>query len=315
MSISMTADKLINVNSHNFDSIAPILPYQPTASNWHPQATDTFFCHYHAHPAHEVPNHCGDFHTIPLWEFGSEALVEGRMDGKRMAPTNFGHGESGIIPAGVEHWGAWHSPINVTIMFINPQFLDRLAENRLNSQRVELIPQHQTGDLSLYHLGMAIKHDAIDGRSMGTLYTQSLATSFAVRLLKNHGTIAPKPLGGDLLPNQNLDRVIEYINDRLHEDLHLADLAKIGGYSQYYLCRLFKKSIGISIYQYVIAQRTQRAQELLHRRDLNLGDIAVRCGFANNTHLTKHFKRIVGITPKQARSLLWGGKDLSPTRT
>ena len=263
-----------------------------------------------------MPTHCGDLHTIPLWEFGSEALVEGRMDGKLMAPTHFGHGESGIIPAGVDRGGAWHTSIDVTMMFVNPQFLDRLAENMLNSQRVELIPQHQTGDRSLDHLGMAIKHDAIEGRSMGTLYTQSLAASFAIRLLKNHGTIAPKPLGGDLqLPDQTLDRVIEYINDRLHEDLSLADLAKIGGYSQYYLCHLFKKLMGISIYQYVIAQRIQRAQELLHRRDLNIGDIAVRCGFANNTHLTKHFKRIVGITPKQARAILWGGKDLSPART
>ncbi len=100
----MTTDNLINVNFQNFDSIAPILPYQPTSSNWHPQETDAFFCHYHKHPAHEVPTHCGDLHTIPLWEFGSEALVEGRMDGKRMAPTHFGHGESGIIPAGVDHW-------------------------------------------------------------------------------------------------------------------------------------------------------------------------------------------------------------------
>ncbi|WP_373542547.1 hypothetical protein [Chamaesiphon sp.] len=83
-------------------------------------------------------------------------------------------------------------------MFVNPQFLDRLAENLLSSQRVELIPQHQTEDRSLYHLGMAIKHDAIEGRSMGTLYTQSLAASFPVRLLKNHGTIAPKLMGGDL---------------------------------------------------------------------------------------------------------------------
>ena len=238
------------------------------------------------------------------------------MDGKLMAPTHFGHGESGIIPAGVDRGGAWHTSIDVTMMFVNPQFLDRLAENMLNSQRVELIPQHQTGDRSLDHLGMAIKHDAIEGRSMGTLYTQSLAASFAIRLLKNHGTIAPKPLGGDLqLPDQTLDRVIEYINDRLHEDLSLADLAKIGGYSQYYLCHLFKKLMGISIYQYVIAQRIQRAQELLHRRDLNIGDIAVRCGFANNTHLTKYFKRLVGITPKQARAILWGGKDLSPART
>ncbi|WP_373542592.1 helix-turn-helix domain-containing protein [Chamaesiphon sp.] len=73
---------------------------------------------------------------------------------------------------------------------------------------------------------------------------------------------------------------------------------------------MFKKLIGISIYQYVIAQRIQRAQELLRRCDFTIGEIALRCGFANNTHLTKHLAPEYLVTPiarrRQRTTILYG---------
>lgn len=305
-------DNFVHLDPADVSSISEVLPYEPTLSSWHPQQTDVFLCNYQGHPAHEIPTYNSDYHIIPLWKFGTPAIVEARMDGKRMSPTEFGHGESGLIPAGVNHWGVWDRPVDITVMFVSTQFLDRISRNLLKQDRLELIPQHNTADRSLYHLGMAIEQDVIEGKSMGTIYTQSLLTAFAMRLLKNHSTTSVDPYTFDLsIPNPRIELVTQYINDNLDRDLQLIDLAVISGYTEDYLSRLFKKSIGTSLYQYIIQQRIHRAQELLHHRNLTFQDIAKRCGFHTHTNLTRHFKRIVGITPTAARATIYSHKDLA----
>ena len=59
--------------------------------------------------------------------------------------------------------------------------------------------------------------------------------------------------------------------------------------------------MGISPYQYAIRQRVERAKRLLKSKDLAIADIALECGFANQDHLTKMFRRLTGITPKAYR--------------
>jgi AraC family transcriptional regulator len=62
---------------------------------------------------------------------------------------------------------------------------------------------------------------------------------------------------------------------------------------------LFKQSLGITPHQYVIRQRVERARQLIQQGELGLADIALKCGFANQGHLNRHFKRLTGVTPKE----------------
>ena len=59
--------------------------------------------------------------------------------------------------------------------------------------------------------------------------------------------------------------------------------------------------MGISPHQYVIQQRVERARLMLSKTDLAIADIALQVGFPRQSHLTQHFKRSSGMTPKQAR--------------
>jgi AraC family transcriptional regulator len=68
--------------------------------------------------------------------------------------------------------------------------------------------------------------------------------------------------------------------------------------------RCFKQSTGLSPYQYVIQQRLDRAMELLKNTDRSIVDIAVKTGFANQSHLTTQFRKYRSITPKKYRELL-----------
>ncbi|WP_411813383.1 helix-turn-helix transcriptional regulator [Chlorogloeopsis sp. ULAP02] len=71
--------------------------------------------------------------------------------------------------------------------------------------------------------------------------------------------------------------------------------------SVYYFCQLFTQSMGIPPYKYVLQQRVERAKQLLKDGNRAIVDIALECGFANQTHLNKHFRKLTGTTPKVYR--------------
>lgn len=110
------------------------------------------------------------------------------------------------------------------------------------------------------------------------------------------------------LPAYKLQQVIEYIHQHLHQEIQLADLADVAKMSQFYFCRLFKQSIGTSPYQYLIQQRVERAKHLLQYEEMTISEIALECGFSNQSHFTNRFQQVTGVTPKvyrnQQKSLL-----------
>jgi AraC-like DNA-binding protein len=94
-------------------------------------------------------------------------------------------------------------------------------------------------------------------------------------------------------------------------DLPLVQLAAAAHRSAYHFARQFTAATGVPPHQYVIARRVARAQELLHPdRDLALAEIAARVGFSDQSQFSHHFKRLVGVTPRQfllsARTALGG---------
>jgi AraC family transcriptional regulator len=89
----------------------------------------------------------------------------------------------------------------------------------------------------------------------------------------------------------------------LSENVSLATISDELGISQYYFCRLFKQSTGMTPHAYLIQQRVERSKQLLKRKEGTMLDIAIECGFANPSHFAKHFRKHIGISPKQFRML------------
>ncbi len=121
------------------------------------------------------------------------------------------------------------------------------------------------------------------------LQATSAITSRSLRQLQNSNI--------DALSPQQLRHTVDYIQANLHRALNLPIIATHLDLSYYDFCSLFKKSMGISPWQYVIKHRIDRAKELLKEQKLSIAEIALACGFSHYSHLNKHFQKVTGTTP------------------
>jgi AraC-like DNA-binding protein len=111
---------------------------------------------------------------------------------------------------------------------------------------------------------------------------------------------APPPARGGL-PSSVMRRVCEHIEAHLSESVDLAGLAAVAGLSVFHFAREFKQSAGVAPHYYLIGRRVERARKMLTRTDRPLSEIALVAGFADQSHLARHFRRIIGMTPGECR--------------
>lgn len=133
------------------------------------------------------------------------------------------------------------------------------------------------------------------------LYAETLGLLSVVELLQIQ-KIEPKPTavkGGLSIQQETLVR--DYVEDYLHTNITLADLAALVGLTRFHFARAFKTSVGVSAHQYVLRRRVEYARELLQTTKLDVETIAKKVGFGNSTLLARHFRRLVGMPPSQLR--------------
>jgi AraC family transcriptional regulator len=140
------------------------------------------------------------------------------------------------------------------------------------------------------------------GGAGGPLAAESLANVLAVQLIRH--ALAPRRVerGRDgALPRGKLRAVLEYIEEHLGASPTLEQMAAVARLSVYHFARQFKAATGLPPHQYVIARRVERAKGLLQGGELSLADIAAHAGFCDQSQFSHHFKRLVGLTPRQFR--------------
>jgi transcriptional regulator of acetoin/glycerol metabolism/AraC-like DNA-binding protein len=110
---------------------------------------------------------------------------------------------------------------------------------------------------------------------------------------------AARPHGG-LAPGA-LRRVREHMEAHLSESMDLTELAAVAGLSIHHFARGFKQSVGVAPHHYLVQRRVERAQDMLANTDLSLSEIAYAMGFSDQSHMARHFRQLLGVTPGQFR--------------
>jgi AraC-like DNA-binding protein len=115
------------------------------------------------------------------------------------------------------------------------------------------------------------------------------------------GTTAPAPQAHGGLSPAAMRRVREYVDAHLGVSIDLATLAGVVRVSIHHFARGFKQSAGVTPHHYLTRKRVERAQDLLARTELSLSEIALAVGFSDQSHLARHFRQMLGVTPGQFR--------------
>jgi len=98
-----------------------------------------------------------------------------------------------------------------------------------------------------------------------------------------------------------VDRVKQYIIERIDQDLTREDIAQLFFLHPDYLARIFKKETGLTLSDFIIQQRVRNAKELLIRTDMPIGSIAGAVGYANFSHFSKVFRKVAAMNPADFR--------------
>ena len=190
---------------------------------------------------------------------------------------------------------------NVLFVALDPLFVSRIAEGlELDADRIELIEHRRASDPTLHHIALALRAGVQSGDALDRMYGEALSTAVAVHLLREYGAavLEPKRQHGGL-PREKLVRAVEYIQDQLDTDLTVSGIAQAVGMSPDHFTRLFKEATGQSPYRYVVEARVRKAKELLTTGKFTISEAAHHVGFVDQSHLTRHFKRVFGLPPKR----------------
>jgi len=111
---------------------------------------------------------------------------------------------------------------------------------------------------------------------------------------------AMEPVKGGLAPWQ-IRKVASHVDAHLGRPIRNEDLAAIARLNPSHFGRAFRTSFGEPPHEYVIRRRVERAQGLMLSTGASLSEIALDCGLADQSHLTRLFRRIVGESPSAWR--------------
>ena len=204
-----------------------------------------------------------------------------------------------ILPARVPHAGRWFSYAENILVEIAPELLAAVAPRQTE---VELRHSLAIEDPWISQSILALEDDVRCGSPAGPIYGETMGAALAAHLARRYAQVLPEHAICGGLSCQILSRVLQYIGDNVDTSLSLQSLADLAQMDSFLFLRRFKQSTGLAPHQYVLRQRVERAKLLLGDPKLPITEIALRLGFASQSHFATVFRRIAKVSPRAYRN-------------
>jgi AraC family transcriptional regulator len=182
--------------------------------------------------------------------------------------------------------------------------LDDLAyDHGLPRARDLRIPEFGHNDPTIHHLALAmITRIKMFGDEVDTLFADWIALAFHAHVVRAYGDVAErKPWRGALTP-QRLRQVSGWMIEGLADPLSIPEIAAQINMAPGHFARAFRQATGQPPHRWLMDRRVERARDLL-RSDMILAEIALACGFVDQSHLTRVFSHRERLTPAAWRRL------------
>lgn len=214
---------------------------------------------------------------------------DGQCVEKTIAP-----GQISVVPANLPLSVRTQTTGRVIVVSLEQRMV-MCAAAELGIEHINLKCVHGINDPLIRELVLGLRTEATE--NSGKLYPECLANTLATHIVHRYShDQRSAPEAGRGLSKPALRRVVEFINDRLAEDLSLSEIAAVANLSAFHFSRLFKQSTRCSPHEFVIRCRVERAKSLL-MQSRNITDVALEVGFCDQSHLARHFRRVFGLTP------------------
>jgi AraC family transcriptional regulator len=213
-------------------------------------------------------------------------------------------GDVSLVARGdASHW-AWQDDLEVVQVFLEQEQLASVCRAMFEHDvdEVDFEEAIKALDPAIHRTSMLLAHEAAQGDAGNRLMVDALATELAVHILRRHAHVRFREpeLAGRLSAAQ-VREVEDHVHDHLGERIGIDELAAVAGLSRYRFMRAFRASLGTTPYDYVLGRRVELAKALLDGAGLPLHEVARRCGFSDQSHLTREFRKRTGVTPGRFR--------------
>jgi len=181
-------------------------------------------------------------------------------------------------------YAAGDKPLSYRMFYVSPEALrgapcfgDVAIEDRECAR--ELLDFHTQWELS---------HDEF--------FTECAFTSLLGKLIYRHASGAPIPRSGR--EPRAIKLIKDYLESRYSAGASLAELVNLTQLERAYLIQTFRNAVGMPPHRYLIQIRIRQAKRLIGQ-GRTLAEVASETGFADQSHLNRHFKSLTGLTPGQ----------------
>lgn len=232
------------------------------------------------------------------------------FDGSLVVPSwrsDFGRQYQQTLRAGQCYIVFPHQPHGLSIeqnselinFYLNPSFITRVLPEFNQRRSLELKNLYISEDPLIRQLATTVRADHLLHGTINQLLVESVLNVLAFHLVNQGAAVQLKHPGK--LSAFHLAKVKAFIESESTNDITIADLASITGYSAVHFSRMFKQATGQSPYQYLTGYRISQAQALLKTSSLSVAEVAYQVGFGSHAHFSTQFRRITGVSPQTYR--------------
>ena len=209
-------------------------------------------------------------------------------------------GALSFVPAGIERHCHYRGvSMSYTAFWIHPDFVaDVMPRPDDISQRIMINGE----DARVASLLGWLRDEVLSTDRPVDLFAEHIAALILLRLAALEGRETPPSARGGRLNGRRLRRLEAYIEENLAENISLSDLAAQLEMPLGTFARHFRNATGQSPYAFVIERRLCRAETLMREGDGSIAEIALACGFSNQSHFTSAFRARRGATPAMWRA-------------
>jgi AraC family transcriptional regulator len=222
------------------------------------------------------------------------------VDGRPARATPFGAGQTSIYDLNRNPVAYIGCPFHSLHFYVPRAALNEIADEA-GAARIEDLhytPGVGVDDEIMRHLVACLLPAIERPDQVSALFVDHIALALCAHVAQTYGGMrpAPMPTRGGLAPWQER-RAKEIMSAELERDVSLDRLAAECQLSRTHFARAFRQTTGMPPHRWLLARRVEKAKDLLSRSRSSLAEIALACGFADQSHFTKVFTRMVGTSP------------------